>query len=84
MIDDYDRCEWVNVSSGTGSSCTVVRTNPESHKTGVCMYLKSNITKNNVKMYRFPCFLCNANTYYAYFLFYTIQEYQCQLKVRIT
>jgi len=20
MIDDYDRCEWVNVSSGTGSA----------------------------------------------------------------
>jgi len=20
MIDDHDRCEWVNVSSGTGSS----------------------------------------------------------------
>ena len=28
MIDDHDRCEWVNVSSGTGSPGQ----NPESHK----------------------------------------------------
>ena len=31
MTDDHDRCEWVNVSSGTGSQ------NPESHKMVVCV-----------------------------------------------
>jgi len=29
MIDDHDECEWVNVSSGTGS--------PKSRKTVVCV-----------------------------------------------
>jgi len=36
MIDDHDRCEWVNVSSGTGSP-RLSRTNPESCKTAVCV-----------------------------------------------
>ena len=36
MIDDQDRCEWVNVSSGTGSSGRSVQ-NPKIHKTVVCV-----------------------------------------------
>jgi len=36
MIDDHDRCEWVNVSSRTGST-GLSRTNPESRKTFVCV-----------------------------------------------
>jgi len=34
MIDDRDTCEWVDVSSGTGSP-GLSRTNPESRKTVV-------------------------------------------------
>ena len=33
MIDDHDECEWVNVSSGTGSPGQI----PQSHKTVVCV-----------------------------------------------
>jgi len=36
MIDDHDRCEWVNVSSGT-SSPGLPGQNPESCKTVVCV-----------------------------------------------
>jgi len=39
MIDDQDRCEWVNVSSGTGSlgwGCP--RRSPESHKMVVVVW----------------------------------------------
>jgi len=44
MTDDHDSCEWVNVSSGTGSlGCP--RESPESHKTFVCVYV---------------CVLCNS------------------------
>jgi len=32
MIDDHDECEWVNVSSGTGSP-GLSGQNPQSHKT---------------------------------------------------
>jgi len=35
MIDDHDRCEWVNVSSGTGS-LGLSQKNPESRKTVAC------------------------------------------------
>jgi len=31
MIDNHDRCEWVNVSSGTGSP-DCLRQSPESRK----------------------------------------------------
>ena len=31
MIDDHNRCEWLNVSSGTGSP-SLSRQSPESHK----------------------------------------------------
>jgi len=34
MIDDHDRCEWVNVSSGSGSPGCPVQ-NPDSCKTVV-------------------------------------------------
>jgi len=36
MTDDHDRCEWVNVSSGTGSP-GLSQTNPESRKMVVCV-----------------------------------------------
>jgi len=36
MIDDHDECEWVNVSSGTGSP-GLSRTFPQSRKTVVCV-----------------------------------------------
>jgi len=37
MTDDHDRCEWMNVSSSTGSAY-FSRRNPESRKTVVCVY----------------------------------------------
>ena len=36
MIDDRDGCEWVNVSSGTGSPGCPGQ-NPQSRKTVVCV-----------------------------------------------
>jgi len=42
MIDDHNRCEWVNVSSGTGSP-GLTGQNPKSHKMVVC--LSYNIRK---------------------------------------
>ena len=51
MIDDRDRCEWVNVCSGTSSSM-LSWTNPESLKMAVCVYIyslyESNICVVNV------------------------------------
>jgi len=38
MIDDHDRCEWVNVSYGTISP-RLSGQNPESHKTVVCVHV---------------------------------------------
>ena len=58
MVDEQERCEWMNVSSGTGSialsrikgSKTVVCVNVEAHKDryqvcriGLNMLLKSNV-----------------------------------------
>jgi len=37
MTDDHDRCEWMNVSSGTGSP-GLSRTKPESHRTVICVF----------------------------------------------
>jgi len=37
MIDDHDECEWVNVSSVTGSS-GYPRQIPQSRKTVVCVW----------------------------------------------
>jgi len=39
MTDDHDRCEWVNVSSGTGSP-GLSGENPESRETVVCVCSK--------------------------------------------
>jgi len=36
MTDDQDGCEWVNVSSGTGSPGSL-RQNPDSRTTVVCV-----------------------------------------------
>jgi len=36
MIDNHDECEWVNVSSGTGSPMWSGQI-PQSHKTVVCV-----------------------------------------------
>ena len=36
MIDDHDRCEWVNVSSGTVSP-GLSGQNPNSHRMVVCV-----------------------------------------------
>jgi len=51
MIDDHDRCEWVNISSGTGHpGCP--RQNPDSRQTvaaAVVVKLK----------------LCPCNTFFA-------------------
>jgi len=38
MTDDHDKCEWVNVSSGTGSS-GLSGQYPESHKMVVCVHV---------------------------------------------
>jgi len=39
MIDDCDKCEWVNVSSGTGSPGLSRTKSIESRKTVVCVYI---------------------------------------------
>jgi len=46
MIDDHDKCVWVNVSSGTGSP-GLSRTNPESRKTVVCVYRQNPVRTDN-------------------------------------
>jgi len=48
MIDDWDRCEWMNVSFGTGSP-RLSQTKPVSHRMVVCVCVCVN---------RFVVFLC--------------------------
>jgi len=38
MIDDEDRCEWVNVSSGTGSP-RLFQTKSRERQTVVCVFV---------------------------------------------
>ena len=45
MIDDHDECEWVNVSSGTGSP-GLSRTKSTERKTVVCMCVCVNQCNN--------------------------------------
>ena len=52
MIDDHDRSEWVNVSSGSGSP-GLPRQNQESRKMVVCVSVCSgpNILHNISELY---------------------------------
>jgi len=54
MIYYHDKCEWVNVSSGTGSP-GFPRQNPESHKMVVCVcreFCTISVPANSVKLKR--------------------------------
>jgi len=53
MIDDHDRCEWVNVSSGTCSPGCHGQ-NPESHIGCVCTAVLCNIGVKNSNFVHIP------------------------------
>jgi len=47
MADDHDRCEWVNVSSGTGSPGCPIQ-NTESRKIVVCVCVCVCVTERGI------------------------------------
>jgi len=58
MIDDHNKCEWVNVSSGSGSPGFPGQ-NPKSRKTVVCVFVQH--PRQNL-LYFFTCFLAPMST----------------------
>jgi len=51
MVDDQDRCEWVNVSSGTGSPG---KSRTKGHKTVVVVVLKTDALTQAQQIHRVP------------------------------
>jgi len=51
--DDYDRCEWMNVSSGIGHP-RCPRQNPQSCKTVVCVLVPNGLFKLALPMLAQP------------------------------